>query len=194
MVEKDSKRRIIALTGRLGVPLDKIQRSLTRLTNVFKVVRVTADQDLSTNEFLNKLIRGDIIEADGDQFIKGTDKTTIEPGFLYVGIYTPYQISNLLECKDKNIEILPIEIELDDKERFDNICAFYENVAETCEDYLKDQKNYDADEYFDGEAVMWLHYSSTQELLKETADGNLYKRIKKFNENEDIITNLDNFI
>lgn len=194
MVEKDNIRRIIALTGRVGVPLDRIQRTLTRLTNVFKIVRVTADQDLSTNDFLNKLIKGDIIEADGDQFIKGTDKTTLEPGFLHVGIYTPYQISNLLECKDKNIEILPIEVDLNDRERFDNIYGFYENVAETCEDYLKDQKSYDADEYFDGEAVMWLHYDSAQELLKDTADGGLYRKIKNFNENEDIITNLDNFI
>ena len=126
--EKDMRRRLIALTGKDEYVLNLIQNYLTNIINVFKVKKVTS-VDLTTDEFLNKIIKGDIIEASCDEndIIIGTSKSSLEPGFLYIGIYTPHQLSNLLECNDPNLEILPVEIEMNPREFLNNLCEEYIN-------------------------------------------------------------------
>lgn len=193
--EKDMRRRIIALTGKDNYALELIQNYLTNIVNVFKVKKVDSTT-LTTDEFLSKIIKGDIIEAscDKNNIITGTSKESIEPGFLYVGIYTPHQLSNLLECKDPNIEIFPIEIEMDEKQLFDNIYNRLKNVYDACRVYTKIEETYEGDEFLDGEVCLWKHYADNNFLYRELGDKSFEKSLKEFNKTYKLITDLDNFI
>lgn len=194
-VEKDMRRRIIALTGKDKYSLELIQNYLTNIVNVFKVKKVDSTT-LTTDEFLSKIIKGDIIEAscDSNNIITGTSKETIEPGFLYVGIYTPHQLSNLLECKDPNIEIFPIEIEMTDKQLFENIFDKTRDVYNTCKEYIKIENEYDGDEFLDGEVCLCEHYADNKILYRELGNKSFEKSLKEFNKTYKLITDLDNFI
>lgn len=193
--EKDIRRRIIALTGKDQYSLELIQNYLTSIVNVFKVKKVDSNS-LTTDEFLDKIIKGDIIEASCDEshIITGTSKESIEPGFLYVGIYTPHQLSNLMECKDPNLEILPVEVEMTDRELFNNIYDKIGSVYETCKAYMKIEETYDGDEFLDGEVCLWKHYADNKFLYKELGDKTFETSLKEFNKTYNLITNLDNFI
>lgn len=193
--EKDMRRRIIALTGKDNYALELIQNYLTNIVNVFKVKKVDSTT-LTTDEFLSKIIKGDIIEAscDSNNVITGTSKESIEPGFLYVGIYTPHQLSNLLECKDPNIEIFPVEIEMDEKQLFDNIYNRLKNVYDACRVYTKIEETYEGDEFLDGEVCLWKHYADNNFLYRELGDKSFEKSLKEFNKTYKLITDLDNFI
>lgn len=192
--EKDMRRRIIALTGKDNYSLELIQNYLTNIVNVFKVKKVDST-NLTTDEFLDKILKGDIIEASCEgEIIIGTSKQNIEPGFLYVGIYTPHQLSNLLECKDPNLEIFPVEIELTDKELFNNIYDRTKNVYETCQKYMKIEETYDGDEFLDGVVCLWKHYIDNKSLYNELGSKKFEKSLKEFNKTHNLITNLDNFI
>lgn len=192
--EKDMRRRIIALTGKDQYSLELIQNYLTSIVNVFKVKKVDST-NLTTDDFLDKILKGDIIEASCEgEIIIGTSKQNIEPGFLYVGIYTPHQLSNLLECKDPNLEIFPIEIELADKELFNNIYDRTKSVYETCQEYMKIEETYDGDEFLDGIVCMWKHYADNKFLYNELGSKKFEKSLKDFNKTYNLITDLDNFI
>lgn len=193
--EKDMRRRIIALTGKDNYSLELIQNYLTNIVNVFKVKKVDST-NLTTDEFLDKIIKGDIIEAScsNDNIITGTSKESIEPGFLYVGIYTPHQLSNLMECKDPNMEIFPVEIEMEDKQLFDNIYDRLKNVYDACRVYTKIEETYEGDEFLDGEVCLWKHYKNNQQLYNEIGTKEFEKSLKEFNKTYKLITNLDNFI
>lgn len=193
--EKDMRRRIIALTGKDKYSLELIQNYLTNIVNVFKVKKVDSNT-LTTDEFLSKIIKGDIIEASCDEnnVITGTSKASIEPGFLYVGIYTPHQLSNLLEYKDPNLEILPVEIDMVSKQVFNNLLNNSKTVYEVCKEYMKIEETYDGDEFLDGEVCLWKHYENNKELFNELGEKRFENSLKEFNKTHNLITDLDNFI
>lgn len=194
--EKDMRRRIIALTGKDQSALELIQNSMANLTNIFKVEKINS-KNTSTDDFLDRIIKGDIIEAscDNNYIITGTSKQTIEPGFLYIGIYTPHQLSNLLENKDPNLEILPIEIELNNEEHLANLIKRNkEDVYQACKEYIKIEETYEGDEFLDGEVCLWKYYKSMNTLSTDYGSCLFFKQIKEFNQMYNLITDLDNFI
>lgn len=193
--EKDMRRRIIALTGKDQYSLNLIQGYLISIVNVFKIQKVDST-NLTTDEFLDRILKGDIIEAscDDNHIITGTSKQNIEPGFLYVGIYTPHQLSNLLECKDPNLEILPVEIDMENKQVFNNILDKTKNVYEACKEYMRIEEQYDGDEFLDGEICLWKHYEHNHHLYNDIGKKEFEKSLKEFNKTYELITDLDNFI
>lgn len=192
--EKDLRRRIIALTGKDQYALELVQNYLTNIINVFKVKRVTSEE-LTTDEFLNKILKGDIIEASAiDDIIVGTSKSDLEPGYLYVGIYTPYQLSNLLECVDKNLEVLPVEIEMNPRELLNNLCERSDSIYEACEKYMKINDTYEGEEYLNDVVYLWKNYNTNKALYHELGNKGFEFHLKEFNRTHNLISNLDNFI
>lgn len=200
------KIKIIALTGRLASGVEEVKNYLiNNHKNIQPIHQVRAGSDeLSSNEFLEKIIRGDIIEAycDENNIIWGTDKTQLLTCYVYVGVYTPQQISNLIECND--VEILPIEIEMQAESRILHLLGSDCNpdlvrkvkdeneIYEICNKFLQDKKYDNSD--LDNINCFLYNVNSYKELNQSFKDSSFRLALREFNETYKLISNLDNFI
>ena len=149
----NEKIKIIALTGKIGSGIDVIKSYLLRHKRVSPIIPAYAgSEELSSNEFLEKIVKGQIIEAycNEENEIYGTDISQMLSTCLYVGIYTPNQIANMAECP--NIELLPIEIDMNAEARFLHLLGYphkeeltykqleEQEITNICKKFLKDNQ------------------------------------------------------
>lgn len=197
MEKTNEKIKIIALTGQAGVDLEMAQDFLTMGRKVFRLKRKMAGGGtLPVNEFLEKMEKGTIVEAscNEDNFLVwATDISELSPENIYIGIYTPDQISMLRDSS--LIELLPLVISMAIKPRLDYTLedCKEENFIRTLEKFIFEEKHYDIDEYFD-DGFMVRYYKDHDELYNECKFHILEHKIKEFNKINNCITDLDNFI
>lgn len=201
----NEKIKIIALTGKIGSGIDVIKSYLLRHKRVSPIIPAHAgSEELSSNEFLEKIVKGQIIEAycNEENEIYGTDISQMLSTCLYVGIYTPNQIANMAECP--NIELLPIEIDMNAEARFLHLLGYphkeeltykqleEQEITNICKKFLKDNQ-YD-NEDIENLDVFHYHLASYSELRSALEDSSFKYALKEFNATYGLISNLDNFI
>lgn len=67
-VNNNEKIKIIALTGKRGCGINLVYDFLLRSKYISAVSPICVDRDMSANDFLEKVIKGEIIEAYCDEF------------------------------------------------------------------------------------------------------------------------------
>ena len=200
---KNNKIKIIALTGKIGCGLSDIKDFLISNYNVSPITRIEA---IDTNSFLNKIIKGQIIEASCDEndIVWGTDISTCLTCCLYVGIYTPEQIANI---RDSGVvEILPIVIDMPAEARLLHLLGTDDNpnsieklnnadVINICKEFLNSEKEYDnIKEYLNTNNSFWYYFDDHADLNIQLKYASFLLAIRDFNNIKNYITNLDNFI
>lgn len=203
VINNNEKRKIIALTGKTGAGLKDIQDFLTSHRNFNKLNRVQA---LDTNDFLTKIVKGDIIEAECDEHnnVWGTDISNLLTCCVYVGIYTPEQIANMRDSGA--VDLLPIVIEMPAEARLLHMLrldcdpSLVKNttdkyVVNTCEEFLQSEKDYDdLSEYLNRDNALFYYFEDHRDLDMQLKYASFILAIQKFNRDKGFITNLDNFI
>ena len=200
----NEKIKIIALTGKIGSGIDVIKSYLLRHKRVSPIILAHAgSEELSSNEFLEKIVKGQIIEAycNEENEIYGTDISQMLSTCLYIGIYTPNQIANMAECP--NIELLPIEIDMNAEARFLHLLGYphkeeltykqleEQEITNICKKFLKDNQYDNEEERFEShvlyeykEEVPFTIYKDNQLMIKKfnkkrrvyfDLEGNVYK-------------------
>lgn len=199
----NDKVKIIALTGKSGCGLNEIKNFLTSNRNVSSIARVEA---IDTNKFLNKIIKGQIIEASCDEndVVWGTDISTCLTCCIYVGIYTPEQIANIMESGA--VEILPVVINMPAEARLVHMLNLDADpnlvkrtddayVINTCKEFLKSEKTFDdIEEYLDSYNSLFYFVEDHKDLDMNLKYASFILALKGFNREHGIITDLDNFI
>lgn len=195
---KQEKVKIIALTGLCGIDLKSIQDALCRYRNVSPLKRVYAGSDeLSTEAFLKKIAKGDIVEAscDEDDEVWGTDISELLTCYVYVGIYTPEQINNLIE--NDRIEVFPIVVKMEAYSRMAYLLnhqkELHLSIREICEKYIYED---DHDNLSDYEDETWysIYFPTHSDLDNWTGYNAIAYDLIEFNHKYNLITNLDNFL
>lgn len=196
----NDKIKIIALTGKIDCGIDIIYDYLlcNKRTSPIRLARAGSNE-ISSNEFLEKIIKGQIIEAycDENNGIYGTDISKMLSCCLYIGIYTPNQIANMAECPD--IELLPIEINMNAEARFLHLLDYpnkhnltEQELENICQKFLKNNK-YDNEDIKNLD-VFYYHFSDYIELRSSLDNSSFIHTLKEFNATHGLISNLDNFI
>ena len=197
------KVKIIALTGKAGCGLHEVKDFLTSHRNVSSITRVEA---VDTNSFLNKIIKGQIVEAscDKNDIVWGTDISTCLTCCLYVGIYTPEQIANIRDSGA--VEILPIVIDMPAEARILHMlgvttdpsltkCSSLEMVTDTCKRFLKSEEEFDDIlDYLDTKTALFYTVDDHRDLDMNLKYASFILAMKSFNREHNFITDLDNFI
>lgn len=199
----NDKVKIIALTGKAGCGLSDIKDFLTSHRNVSSITRVEATD---TNQFLNKIIKGQIIEASCDEndVVWGTDISTCLTCCIYVGIYTPEQIFNMKESGAA--EILPIVVDMPAEARLLHMlgittdpsltkCNSLETVTRACERFLESEKQFDdVLDFLPYEENFFYTIDDHRDLDMSLKYASFMLTMKDFNRKHGCITDLDNFI
>ena len=198
IVPKVEKVKIIALTGQIGIDLQSIQDTLCMHRQVVPLKRIhTGEDGISSDEFLKKVMNGDIIEAtcEKDDEVYGTDLSQLLTSIVYVGFYTPEQIDNLM--KSNKVEVFPLVVKMDSKHRLlhllDNQRKLHLSIAEICEKFIYDEEHYDLLDY-EGDNWYSVYFPTHDDLANWTGYHALVYDIVKFNNEYRLITDLDNFL
>ena len=203
-VNNNEKIKIIALTGKRGCGINLVYDFLLRSKYISAVSPICVDRDMSANDFLEKVIKGEIIEAYCDEFnvIWGTDISQMLSTYIYVGKFSPIQIANMAESKI--IELLPIEIDMDAEARFLSLLGYpheeglvYKSLDEKeiekiCKEFIENNK-YDIQ---DMEHLKYFkyHINNYKELRINLENSSFKHELREFNATHNLISNLDNFI
>lgn len=201
--KSNDKVKIIALTGKAGCGLDEVKNFLTSHRNVSPIARVEATD---TNSFLNKIIKGQIVEASCDEhdIVWGTDISTCLTCCLYVGIYTPEQIANIRDCG--SVEVLPIVIDMPAEARLLHMlgittdpgltkCNSLETVTYACKRFLQSEKDFDDIlDYLTTKTALFYTVDDHADLDMNLKYASFILAMKSFNYEHNFITDLDNFI
>lgn len=199
----NEKKKIIALTGKIGTGLYDIREFLTSHRNFSEITRSRA---IDVNDFLTKIVKGDIIEADCDDRneVWGTDISSLLSCYIYVGIYTPEQIANMRDSG--SVEVLPIYITMPAEARLLHILRLdcdpaltkrtdNQFVIEACKEFLEDEKRYDDfKDYLQEDNTLFYYFDDHRDLDMQLKYASFILAIQKFNQEHKLITNLDNFI
>ena len=195
--------KIIALTGKIGSGLKEIKDFLTTNRNVSAITRIEATD---TNQFLNKIIKGQIIEASCDEndVVWGTDISTCLTCCIYVGIYTPEQIANMRESGA--VDILPIVMEMPAEARLCHMLRLDDNptfvkctddkfIYDTCKKFLDSEKEFDdLTDYLTRETALFYYVDDHKDLDMNLKYASFIIALKNFNRENNCIADLDNFI
>ena len=199
----NDKVKIIALTGKVGCGLHEVKNFLTSHRNVSSITRVEATD---TNQFLSKIIKGQIIEAscDKNDIVWGTDISTCLTCCLYVGIYTPEQIANMRDSG--TVEILPVVIDMPAEARLLHMlgvttdpsltkCSSLETVTDACKRFLESEKEFDDIlDYLDIKTALFYTVDDHRDLDMSLKYASFMMTLKSFNREHGFVTDLDNFI
>lgn len=199
----NDKVKIIALTGKVGCGLDEVKNFLTSHRNVSSITRVEATD---TNQFLNKIIKGQIIEAscDKNDVVWGTDISTCLTCCIYVGIYTPEQIANMRDSGA--VELLPVVVDMPAEARLLHIlgvttdpsltkCSSLETVTNACKRFLKSEEEFDdLFDYLNLDNALFFTVDDHRDLDTNLKYASFMMTLKSFNREHEFITDLDNFI
>lgn len=202
-IDNNEKRKIIALTGKAGAGLEEIRDFLTSHRNFSALKRKEAT---NTNEFLTKIVKGDIIEAECDEnnVVWGTDISDLLTCMIYVGIYTPEQIANMRDSGAA--EILPVYVHMNAENRLLHLLQLdYDPslvkrtddrfVIDMCKKFLEDEKKYDDyTDYLPEGSTLFYWFDDHRDLDMQLKYASFILAIQKFNNEHQCITNLDNFI
>lgn len=199
----NEKKKIIALTGKAGAGLEEIRDFLTSHRNFSALKRKEAT---NTNEFLTKIVKGDIIEAECDKnnVVWGTDISDLLTCMIYVGVYTPEQIANMRDSGAA--EILPVYVHMNAENRLLHLLQLDCDpslvkrtddrfVIDACTKFLEDEKKYDDyTEYLPEGSTLFYWFDDHRDLDMQLKYASFILAIQKFNNEHKCITNLDNFI
>lgn len=203
VMPSNERKKIIALTGKEGTDLYKIRDFLTMHRNFSNLNRISATD---TNEFLTKIVKGDIIEAEcgPDNTVWGTDISDLLTCYIYVGVYTPEQIANMQDSGA--VELLPVVIEMPAEARLLHMlrldcdpslvkCTNDKYVVNTCKEFLQSEKDYDIlTEYLNHDNALFYYFDDHRDLDMQLKYASFMLALQKFNKEHKCITNLDNFI
>ena len=202
-VDCNDKVKIIALTGKAGCGLNEVKNFLTTHRNISSITRVEATD---TNSFLNKIIKGQIVEASCDEndIVWGTDISTCLTCCIYVGIYTPEQIANI---RDSGVvDILPIVIDMPAEARILHMlgittdpsltkCSSLETVTNACTRFLQSEKDFDDIlDYLNMDNTLFYTVDDHRDLDMNLKYASFILAMKNFNHEHNLIADLDNFI
>lgn len=199
----NEKKKIIALTGKAGAGLEEIRDFLTTHRNFSALKRKEAT---NTNEFLTKIVKGDIIEAECDKnnVVWGTDISDLLTCMIYVGVYTPEQIANMRDSGAA--EILPVYVHMNAENRLLHLLKLDCDpslvkrtddrfVIDACKKFLEDEKKYDDyTDYLPEGSTLFYWFDDHRDLDMQLKYASFILAIQKFNNEHKCITNLDNFI
>lgn len=150
------KINVLALFGESGAGKDTIQKwMVSNIPNTHGIISCTTrpkrDYEeegkdyyfLTTAQFGEKVLNGSMLEATSfNDWFYGTPIEGLKEDCLNIGVFNIQGIENLLE--DKRLNILPVRVYVDDKERLLRTLHREEDpdCAEVCRRFLTDRKNF----------------------------------------------------